>query len=84
VGLSIVGCILTELNFDSNNRAVVNILKDAEKNILYEHISRALKAVDEEDPVTIIIELYHVIEKNTPIHLKKIFAPAKCFSEIKI
>jgi hypothetical protein len=49
----------------------VNILKDAEKNILYEHISRALKAVDEEDPVTIIRELYHVIEKNTPIHLKK-------------
>jgi hypothetical protein len=62
---------INDLNFDSNDRAVVNILNDIEKNILYEHVSRALKAADDEDPVTIIRELYHVVEKNTPIHLNK-------------
>ena len=59
------------LNFDSNDMIVQHILNDTERNILYEHVSRALKAADDEDPVTIIRELYHVIEKNRPGHLNK-------------
>jgi hypothetical protein len=55
---------INELDFDSNDRVVENTLNDAGKNILYEHVSRALKAADDEDPVTIIRELYHVIETN--------------------
>jgi hypothetical protein len=57
--------------FDSNDRTVQRILNDKDRNILYEHVSRALKAADDEDPVTIIRELYHVIEKNKPSHLDK-------------
>lgn len=62
---------INELNFDSNDIIVQRILGDTEKNILYDHASRALKAAEEEDPVTTIKELYHVIEANRPIHLNK-------------
>jgi len=62
---------INDLNFDSNDIIVQGILNDTERNILYEHVSRALKAADDEDPVTIIRESYHVIEKNRPGHLNK-------------
>jgi hypothetical protein len=54
---------IDELNFDSNDRTVQRILNDKERNILYEHVSRALKAADDEDPVTIIRELYHSLRR---------------------
>ena len=62
---------INDLNFDSNDMTVQHILNDTERNILYEHVSRALKAADNEDPVTIIRELYHVIERNRPDYLNK-------------
>ncbi len=63
---------IRELKLDLKDKTTSSALNDTEKNILYEHASRGIKAAQDEDPVTMIREFYQVIEgKGIPNYLKK-------------
>jgi hypothetical protein len=62
---------IRKLNVDFKDSITAVILQDKDKGILYDHASRGIKAVEDQDPVTMIREFYQIIETNTPTHLKK-------------